>query len=224
MTLVLTEFESKKLIGKAGIEVVETRLARTCGEAVTISKEIGFPVAMKINSPDIIHKSDSGGVKLGLNDPDGVERAYREIMGAAASRHPRAEIQGVTVQKMAPPGIETIIGVSRDPLFGHVIMFGLGGVFVEVLKDVAFRVVPVTGKDAREMIEEIKGYPLLQGYRGRDPVNIAAVENIILKISDFAEKNPEVVELDLNPVFACADRAVAADARIILAAKNHVNL
>jgi acetyl-CoA synthetase (ADP-forming) len=117
---------------------------------------------------------------------------------------------------MAPSGVEVIIGMSKDPQFGPVLMFGLGGVLVEVLKDVAFRIVPVTKRDAKEMIREIKGYPILEGYRGQKPVNISALEELIVKVSQFVDKNPQIKELDLNPVFAYPDKAVAIDARIIL--------
>jgi len=213
---ILTEFESKKLLRQVGIPIVETKLAKTQKEAVLLSQKIGFPVALKIASPDVIHKSDSGGVKLGLNNVAQVKTAYNEIIESVNQQYPGAVIQGVSVQKMVRPGTEVIVGTSKDPQFGPVIMFGLGGIFVEVLKDVSFRIVPVRQRDAQEMIQEIKGYPLLQGYRGKEPANIPALVEMILKISKFAEENPKVKELELNPIFAYADRAVAVDARIIL--------
>ena len=212
---ILTESESKDLLAKAGMPVVETRVAGNKEEAVVISREIGFPVAIKINSPDIVHKSDIGGVKLGLATSAAVERAYDQIMATVEMRVPTARIHGVTVQKMAPSGIETIIGVAKDLTFGHVVMFGLGGVFVEVLKDVAFRIIPVTKMDVNEMIEERKGYPLLHGYRGHEPANIDALAQLILNISDFVHTNPQVKEIDLNPVIACADQVIVVDARIL---------
>jgi acyl-CoA synthetase (NDP forming) len=131
-------------------------------------------------------------------------------------KYPKAAIQGVSVQPLARPGIEVIIGVSQDPQFGPVIMFGLGGVLVEVLKDVSFRIVPVTRRDAQEMIKEIKGYPILEGYRGQEPASISALEELIVKVSQFIEQNPQIKELDLNPIFAYKDKAIAVDARIIL--------
>jgi acyl-CoA synthetase (NDP forming) len=213
---VLTEVESKGLLKEAGIPVIETRLARTKKEAISISKELGFPVVLKINSPDVVHKSDSGGVRLGLANATQVGNAYGKIMASIKQKYPQATIHGVSVQKMASPGIEVIIGISKDPQFGPVIMFGLGGVLVEVLKDVSFRIVPVTKRDASEMIEEIKGYPLLQGYRGQEAADIPSLEELIVKVSRFVEQNPHVKELDLNPIFACKDGAVAVDARIIL--------
>lgn len=214
----LTEIESKELLKKAGIPVIEAKLARTKKEAISLSKEAGFPVVLKTASPDIIHKSDSGGVKLGLTNATQVGNAYSEIMSSIRQKFPRARIQGVSVQKMARPGIEVIIGMSKDAQFGPVLMFGLGGILVEMLKDVSFRIVPITRKDAAEMIKEIKGYPLLQGYRGQEPADIPFLERLIVKVSEFVEQNPEIKELDLNPVFAYKDEAIAVDARIILEA------
>jgi len=214
----LTEIESKELIKKAGIPVIEAKLAQTKKEAISLSKEAGFPVVLKTASPDIIHKSDSGGVKLGLTNATQVGNAYSEMMSSIGQSFPGARIQGVSVQKMARPGIEVIIGMSKDAQFGPVLMFGLGGILVEMLKDVSFRIVPVTRKDAGEMIKEIKGYPLLQGYRGQEPADIPSLEGLIVKVSKFVEQNPEIKELDLNPVFAYKDGAIAVDARIILEA------
>jgi acyl-CoA synthetase (NDP forming) len=216
---VLTEFESKKLLKQTGISVVETKLARTKREAVLLSQKMGFPVVLKIASPDVTHKSDSGGVKLALNSATGVGKAYDEIIRSIHRKYPKAVIQGVSVQKMARAGTEVIIGTTKDPQFGPVIMFGLGGIFVEVLKDVSFRIVPVDRRDAQEMIKEIKGYPLLEGYRGKESVNIPVLVEIILKTSKFIEENPQIKELELNPIFAYKDGAVAADARIILESK-----
>jgi len=212
----LTEFESKRILKQAGISVVETRLAKTQKEAVSFAQKIGFPVALKINSPEIVHKSDSGGVKLSLNNAAEVKKAYDEIVKKVKKQHPHAVVHGVSVQKMLRPGTEVIIGTSKDLQFGPVIMFGLGGIFVEILKDVSFRVIPVERKDAQEMIQEIKGYPLLQGYRGKEPASIPALVEMIFKISKFVEENPQIKELDLNPVFAYRNKVVALDARIVL--------
>jgi len=212
----LTEFESKELLKQAGIPVVVTKLAKNQKEAVLLSQKIGFPVALKIASPDIIHKTDSKGVKLSLNNVAGVRAAYNEIVEAVKKQHPNALIHGVSVQKMVRPGTEVIVGTSRDPQFGPFIMFGLGGIFVELLKDVSFRIIPIVQKDAEEMIKEIKGYPLLQGYRGKEPSNIPALVKMILKISNLIEENPQIQELELNPVFVYRDRALAVDARVVL--------
>jgi acetate---CoA ligase (ADP-forming) subunit beta len=212
----LNEVEAKNLLKKAGIPVVDTRLARTKKEAVSISRELGFPVALKIISQDISHKSDIGGVKLGLANITQVGNAYTEIISTVAQKMPQARIEGVSVQPMARPGLELIIGMNLDPQFGPVIMFGLGGILVEVLKDVSFRLVPLTPRDAAEMVREIKGFVLLQGYRGQEPVNIPYLEELLVKVSNFIEKNPQIKELDLNPLFAYKDSIVAVDARIVL--------
>lgn len=214
----LTEIESKEFLQEVGIPVIETKLARTKKEAISLSKRIGFPVALKIASPDITHKSDSGGVKLGLTNVTQAGNAYSEIMLSIRQKFPKARVQGVSIQKMARPGVEVIIGLSKDAQFGPVLMFGLGGILVEVLKDVSFRIVPLTRKDAEEMIREIKGYPLLQGYRGQEPADIPFLEQLIVKVSELAEQYPQIKELDLNPIFAYKDSAIAVDARIVLEA------
>ena len=219
---ILTEFESKKILKQVGISVVETRLAKTQKEAVLLSQKTGFPVALKIISPDVIHKSDSGGVKLSLNNIAEVKKAYDEILKRVRKQYPKAAVHGVSVQKMVRPGTEVIVGTSKDPQFGPVIMFGLGGIFVELLKDVSFRMIPVDRRDAQEMIEEIKGYPLLRGYRGKEPVSLSALVEIILKISRWIEGSPWIRELELNPIFAYRDKAVAVDARIVLE-KGHMD-
>ncbi len=212
----LTEIESKELLRQVGISVIDTRLAASREEAISISRQLGFPVVLKIASPDIVHKSDAGGVKLGLKTSKQVGKAYDDILAAIGQKYSEAKIQGVSVQKMARPGVEVIMGMSKDAQFGPVLMFGLGGILVEILKDVSFRIVPLTKRDARAMIREIKGYPLLEGYRGQEPVDVANLEELILKVSSFAEQHPEVKELDLNPVFTYSNGAVAADARIVL--------
>ncbi len=213
---VLTEVESKEMLGAAGIPVVETRLARNMKEAVAISRAMGYPVALKVMSEDVVHKSDAGGVKLGLQNNSQVEKAYSAMMASIKAAYPGAGIDGVSVQRMARPGVEIIVGMSKDPQFGPVLMFGLGGVLVELLKDVSFRIVPVTKFDAQEMIREIKGFPMLQGFRGSKPCDLDAIENLIVSVSDFVERNPQMKELDLNPVFAYEDGVVAVDARIVL--------
>lgn len=213
---ILTEIEAKELLKQAGINVIETRLATSREEALSMSKKMGFPVALKITSPDVVHKSDAGGVKLNLETEEQAGQAYDDIIAAVKRQYPDAVIQGVSVQKMARPGVEVIIGVSKDAQFGPVIMFGLGGILVEILKDVSFRIVPLEKRDAREMIREIKGYPVLEGYRGQEPVDVANLEELILKVSDFVDKHPGIEELDLNPVIAYGDGAVAVDARVIL--------
>jgi acetate---CoA ligase (ADP-forming) subunit beta len=213
---VLNEIEAKELLSQAGIPVVEARLARSADEAATIAAELGFPVAIKIVSPQITHKTDAGGVKLGLASADEVPAAFDQMVAAAKRAVPDAQIEGVAVQRMAEPGVEVIIGVTTDAQFGPVLMFGLGGVLVEVLKDVAFRVVPLTARDARQMVRDLQGFPLLEGHRGQPPADLAAIEALLMSVSAFVEQHPDIVELDLNPVFAYPKGAVAVDARIVL--------
>ena len=215
---VLTEIEAKQVIKNAGIKIVATSTAKSQKEAVEISNDIGFPVVLKIASPDITHKTDAGGVKVGLKSAADVKKDYTEIMASARKKFPKAKIEGVAVQKMARQGIEIIVGMFKDPQFGPVIMFGLGGIFVEVLKDVSFRLVPIVKRDAEEMIKEIKGYALLKGYRGQEPAHIPSLVDILLKLSTLVDKTPEIREIDLNPVFAYKDSAIAVDARIVLEA------
>jgi len=213
---VLTEVESKEFLKPAGINIIDTKLATSKEEAISISRQFGFPVVLKIASPDIVHKSDAGGVRVGLNNAKQVGKAYDQILLAIRQKYPQARLHGVAVQKMARPGVEVIIGMSKDAQFGPVLMFGLGGILVEVLKDVSFRIVPLSRRDAAEMLREIKGYPLLEGYRGREAVDISYLEELLLKVSSFVEQNPGVRELDLNPIFAYSDGAIAVDARVIL--------
>ena len=216
MPKVLTEVESKQMLKAAGIPVVETRFARNMKEAVSISRELGFPVALKVMSAEVVHKSDAGGVKLGLQNASQVEKGYAAMMKSVKAAVPNAKIDGVSVQKMARQGVEVIVGMSKDPQFGPVLMFGLGGILVELLKDVSFRIVPVSKFDASEMIREIKGFPMLTGFRGSEPADLKALENLIVSVSAFVESHPEVRELDLNPVFAYKDGVVAVDARVVV--------
>src|SRR5919106_218137 len=204
-----TEVTAKEWLSAQGIPVVPTQLARSPSEAARLAKRLGLPVALKIVSPDIAHKSDVGGVRLHLASFAQVSKAYRDILAAVRSRAPEALLDGISVQPMAKPGIEVVAGLTRDRTFGPVVMFGLGGIFVEVLNDVAFRVVPLRPKDARAMIREIRGFPTLQGLRGAPPVDLVALEDILLKLSALAEAHPEVREVDLNPVFAYPTGALA---------------
>ncbi|KPK47338.1 MAG: acetyl-CoA synthetase [Dehalococcoidia bacterium SM23_28_2] len=213
---ILTEVESKQILAEEGIPVAHAQLAATREEAMAAARQIGLPVAIKIVSPDITHKSDVGGVKLGLNSEEEVAAAFDEIVETARRAQPKAAVLGVSVQKMARPGVEVIMGMTTDPQFGPVLMFGLGGVFVEVLKDVAFRIVPLEARDARQMIRDIQGFPVLEGFRGQEPADLAALENMLMRLSAFVEEHPEIQELDLNPIFAYKDGALAVDARIVL--------
>jgi acyl-CoA synthetase (NDP forming) len=161
---------------------------------------MGFPVALKIISPDVIHKSDSGGVKLSISSVSEVKKAYEEILKKIKKQYPTAVVHGISVQKMVRAGAEVIVGTSKDPQFGPVIMFGLGGIFVELLKDVSFRVIPVERRDVQEMIQEIKGYPLLQGYRGKEPANIAALVEIIPFTIRITKSHHILLQYLFNPM------------------------
>jgi len=216
----LSEAEAKELLAEAGVPVTETRVASSPHEAAAIADELGYPVVLKIVSPDVAHKSDVGGVALGFEDADAVREGYEAMLARVQDAAPGAAIAGISVQRQAEPGTEVIIGSTTDPQFGPVMMFGLGGVFVEVLKDVAFRIVPLEERDARQMVRDIEGFAILEGVRGQPPADTDALERIILQVSQFIAEHPEVEELDLNPVLAYADGAVAVDARIILAGAN----
>ena len=213
---VLTEIESKQVLKDAGIPVTETILATTKEEAASIGRQQGFPVVLKIVSNDITHKTDAGGVELNIANEEEAGLAYDRMLSAAKEKYPEATIDGVSVQKMLNQGVEVIIGMSKDPQFGPMLMFGIGGIFVELLKDVSFKIVPLTDKDAEDMIAEIKARPMLQGFRGSEPVNEKALANVLIKLSDFVEANPEIEEIDMNPLFVNADEAIAVDARIVL--------
>jgi acyl-CoA synthetase (NDP forming) len=215
---VLTEIEAKQILKSAGIRCTETKLATTREQAVSLSSEIGYPVVLKISSVDITHKSDAGGVMVDLKDAEAVEKAFDTIMQSAREKFPEANIEGVSVQSMADRGTEVIIGMVNDPGFGPVLMFGLGGVLVEVFKDVAFRIVPLEKTDAEAMIEDIQGKTLLEGHRGQPPADKGALEDMLLKLSDFADQTPGIEEIDMNPVFAYQNGALVVDARIILKA------
>jgi acyl-CoA synthetase (NDP forming) len=212
----LNEVEAKDLLRDAGVPVTLTTLATSPDEAVKQAEAAGYPVVLKVVSPDISHKSDAGGVKLNLNGANEVRGAYSAIVESCTKHVPGARISGVAVQHMAPQGTEVIVGMTTDPQFGPVMMFGLGGIMVEVLKDVSFRLVPLEEKDATQMLNEIKGKAVLDGVRGQPPADTAALKQAILKVSDFVQAHPEVRELDLNPMFAYPDGAVAVDARIVI--------
>jgi acyl-CoA synthetase (NDP forming) len=207
------EHESKGMLEKAGIPTTGCEVAKSREDAVGIAENLGFPVVMKILSPEIVHKSDIGGVKVNIDSEEGVRKAYDEIMDSV--RNHAKEIVGVSVQKMADRGVEIIVGMTKDSQFGPALMFGIGGVLVEVLKDVSFRIIPIEERDAHEMIGEIKAYPILEGYRGSPPANIEKIKELLLNVSDFISNHPEIEEMDLNPVFASEDGVVVADARII---------
>lgn len=216
-TRALNEIEAKALLANAGVRVTPTELARSAAEAVTLAQRLGWPVALKIVSPDIVHKSDVDGVRLGLATAEAVAVAFDQVVAAARARRPDARVDGVAVQPMAAAGgVEVIVGVSIDPQFGPVIMCGLGGVLVAVLQDVAFRLIPIASRDARQMLSELRGLPLLRGVRGRPGADLPAVEALLLRVSELIVQRPDIRELDLNPVLAYPDGVIAVDARALL--------
>ena len=208
-----TPATSMQLLSEAGFPVVPFKRAETEEDAVAAARKIGYPVAVKMNSPDITHKSDLGGVILGVADEAGVRQAFRGV--SAAVKNAGARDEGVIVSAMAAPGREVIVGVVRDLQFGPAVMFGMGGILVEALGDVSVRVVPLSGRDAEEMIAGIRGSMLLKGYRGGKPVDTASIRELLLKVSEFAAANPDVAELDLNPVIVHESGLSIVDARVI---------
>jgi acyl-CoA synthetase (NDP forming) len=211
---ILTEHEAKKVLSKYGIPVTQGSIAKSADEAFRIASSIGFPVAMKISSPDISHKSDVGGVVLNIKKED-VKAAYSDMLSRVRKAVPDANIEGVLVQQMAPSGHEVIVGIKKDAQFGHALMFGLGGIFVEIYKDVSFRVTPIDKKEALEMISDIKGYPILKGIRGRKHADVDAVADVLVSVSEMAQKE-NIVELDINPLIVGEKGAVAVDARAMV--------
>jgi acetyltransferase len=213
------EVKGKDILGAYGFHVPQGSLASSAEEAVEIAERIGYPVAMKIVSPDIVHKSDLGGVVLGVGNAESVEDSFDLMNLKIRRRIPEARIEGVYVEKMANNGLEVIIGMNRDPQFGPMLMFGLGGIFVEVMKDVTFHLAPITEQEAIQMLKSTKSYAMLQGRRGADGVDIAAIASGLQRISQLTTDFPQIIELDINPfiVGAFGSEPVVADARMTLA-------
>jgi len=212
----LLETEAKTVCMEYSIPVTKFKLAKNEAEAVKFADEIGYPVVLKIVSPDIIHKSDVGGVIINLKNAEEVRNSYKQIQKNVRKHKAKAKIVGMLVQEMAPSSTEVIVGAIKDPQFGPALMFGLGGIFVEVLKDVTFRIAPITEDEAREMITEVKAYPLLKGYRNMPPADIDAIVQILLNTSRLIMDHQEIKELDLNPIMVYEKGAKTVDARIIL--------
>ncbi|MBK5094973.1 MAG: acetate--CoA ligase family protein [Deltaproteobacteria bacterium] len=210
----MTPADSMAFLAGNGFPVTPVHPVGSEEEAVDAARRIGFPVALKMNSPDVTHKSDVGGVVLDVADEEGVRKAYRSIREAAAKVGARDG--GALVAEMAPPGREIIIGVTKDLQFGHAVMFGLGGIMVEVMKDVSFRIVPLSGKDAEEMVAEVRGALVLKGFRGGKPADVAAVHDLLLRVSDLVTRHPGIEEMDLNPVIVHEEGLVVADSRVML--------
>ena len=210
----LLEPEAIQLVQTYGIPYPDHGVAHNADEAVEIADGLGYPVVLKIVSREVVHKSDAGGVMVGLDDADGVRSAHDEILRMVGDRVAGAKAQGMLVCRQAPAGLEVIIGGLKDALFGPTVMFGLGGVFVEVLKDISFRVAPLEQRDAKEMIREIQGYPLLAGTRGQGRCDINALGDLLVNVSQLMMERPDIRELDLNPVRVYDCGLMALDVRI----------
>jgi acetate---CoA ligase (ADP-forming) len=215
----LGEVEARSVLQAYGIPVPQAELAGTPTEAANAASRIGFPIVMKIASPDILHKSDVGGVLVGLKSAEEVSESYHSMMARVRARVPDAEIRGVTINQLIPKGREVIIGMSRDPQFGPMLMFGLGGIYVEVLKDVTFRIAPVDEVEARNMMSELRSYQLLLGARGEPPADLPAALDTLLRVSQLVTDFPEILEMDINPLvlMPTGGGAIALDARMTLA-------
>lgn len=212
----LLEPESKGILNSIGISTPNSGVAKDLKEAEGVSESIGYPVVLKVISPQIIHKTDFGGVIIGAKNKSEVRRDYSAIIDNIKRVVPEAEIIGILIEKMAIRSTEVIIGGIRDEQFGPTIMLGLGGIFTEILRDVSFRLAPITGEEAFRMMEELKGYPLLTGYRGSKPLDKESLSDAMVSISNLMTEVEEIKEIDLNPVFLYPKGLTAVDARVIL--------
>jgi acetyltransferase len=214
----LHQHQANQLLGCYNLPLLPHRLVTREEDLDQACHDLGFPLVMKVVSPQIVHKSDAGGVKLNLASRSQVEKAYKQIMQNAKAYDPKAEVQGVYLERMAESGVEVIIGAFRDPKFGPLVMFGLGGTLVEVMGDVTFRLAPMWESSAENMIKGIKAYKVLEGVRGRPPADVDAIKDCILKVSQMMDENPEIAELDINPliVHAPGQGCTVADCRVVL--------
>jgi acetyltransferase len=212
----LAEGAALDLLAAYGIPVAPARFATTADDAARAADDMGYPVVAKVVAPAIVHKTEADGVQVDLRSADEVRRAWDRIHVGAARVAPGANVEGVVVQRMVAGGRELIVGMVRDPDFGPLVMFGLGGILVEVLKDVTFRIAPFGRQDAREMIRAIRGVKLLDGVRGAGPVDFVALEEVLLRVGQLARDFPGITELDLNPLLASGSGVIAVDARVAL--------
>ena len=213
----LSDAETRTMMKKYGIPFVKQVLAKNEEQAVKQAKKLGFPVVLKISSSDILHKTDVGGVVLDIGNVEELRDAYKKMTRNVKKKRPKAKVDGVLVQEMVPADSrEMIVGARRDPQFGAVVMFGLGGIWVEALKDVSFRLAPIDRNDAKRMIESIRGHIILKGFRGQKPVNFKLLEDCLLSVSKLIDKNNRIQELDINPLFISHKKAIAVDARIVV--------
>jgi acetyl-CoA synthetase (ADP-forming) len=212
----LTEDRAEKLLREYGIPTPKEEVAYSEDNAVEIASKIGFPVALKLISPDIMHRSSANCILLNITSEEEVKKGYRKIVKNAKEYNAKAVITGVLVQKMVPQGKEVIVGMVREPKLGPAVLFGLSGIFVDILKDVSFRVAPVSKEEALKMIKEIKAYPILEGVRGEKPSDVNAIADVITKVSRLGMEREEIVEMDINPLFVYEKGAIAIDSKIIL--------
>ena len=219
----LSAEETRRMLGALALPLPRGGFCASAEEAVQVAREIGYPVALKLASREVVHKTEFGGVQLNLQDEAAVRRAYEHIRSQLARKELLGAMDGVIVQPMITGGVELMVGVTEDPSFGPLIAFGLGGIHVEILKDVSFRVTPITDLDAGEMVRSIRGYPLLQGYRGHAAADIPALEELLLRVARLVEEVPEIEELDLNPVIALTpgQGCLVVDARVRIKPENH---
>ncbi|MCX8188171.1 MAG: acetate--CoA ligase family protein [Nitrososphaeria archaeon] len=213
---VLLEPEAYNLLSAYNIHVCKHKMVSSLEDALKAAREIGYPVVLKIVSPDIVHKSDVGGVKINILNDSHLRESYETLMNDVKRNAPNARILGVLVVEMAPKSVEVVVGMLRDPTFGPTVMFGLGGIFVELMKDVVFRIAPVTKEEALEMIKKIKGYPLLSGFRGSKPLDINSIAELISTVSRIGVEIPEIDQMDLNPIIVYETGFLIVDARVIL--------
>jgi acetyltransferase len=212
---ILTLEESRAVMELSGIPFNKSEMVKSEKEAVKVAEKIGFPLVMKVVSPQVIHKTEAGGVKVGINSVDEVKRGWKDIIKSVKKKVPDAKIKGILLEEMVK-GTELIIGTTIDPQFGHMIMFGIGGIFVEVYKDVSFRLIPITAGDARDMLNDIKGKPILEGVRGLPVADPEKLINVLMSASELVHKYPLIAEMDINPLIITERGPVAVDARIVL--------
>jgi len=214
----LTEREAKAVLAAYGVPVVQEQLVQSAADAASAAQKVGLPVALKVESPDIPHKTEAGVIRLNLKTADEVKAAYDAVKSNAAKAAPKAKINGVLVQPMVPAGAEIMVGARIDPLFGPLIVVGLGGIFVELLKDTVLELAPVTQHEAKAMLGKLKGRKLLEGFRGSEPVNLDVLADVIVRLSEFAaDQQTNVAELDVNPLICVGRRVIAVDALIVRA-------
>lgn len=216
MTKMMPEPEATALLAEKGIGYPEHGLAADPEAAVRIAEGVGYPVVLKAVSPQVVHKSDAGGVLVDLKDADAVRSGFRRIRENIEAHDAAARLAGVLVCRQAPPGVEVIVGGLRDAVFGPTVMVGLGGVFIEVIRDVSFRVAPLDEDEAREMLSELKGFPLLEGVRGGAPCDLDALSSAIRAVADLLVERPDIREMDLNPLRVYGTGVLALDARIMI--------